>query len=868
MNMSSRSRALLGGVVIASAAIVYFQAERPSAAVSDGVVRGQAFGPLATSGLARVIAARVSSPQALQSRGAAAAPVFDRALLDKYCVTCHNERRKASAAGLALDQIDTASIGDNARVWEKVVSKLRGREMPPAGVPRPDAPTYRAAVTALETALDRAASARPNPGRIAVHRLNRTEYSNAIRDLLALDVDPQTLLRPDETGYGFDNIADVLTISPGLMEDYKLAAWKISRLAIGDPTIRPSVTNYKVSRFLDQEYRVSEDLPFGSRGGTVIQHTFPLDGEYSLRIELQRAYAQNVIKGLQEREEIDVRMNGEPVKLFAIGGECVGSKEPRCVAFQPKLNALQGVRVLPAEYDLFADKDLEVRFPAKAGPATITVAFLDKSATVAEGGGVSRRPLTESPADAGGGLMAMENVAIEGPFNGTVPTDTASRRRIFTCHPTGRQDETACARRILSTLARRAYRRPVTAAEVDALLAFYEKGQEKRGFESGIQTALEALLMTPNFLLRVTQDPASAGPGATYPVDPFDLASRLSFFLWSSIPDDQLLDLAASGKLKDPKVLEQQVRRMLADSRSKALVDGFFTLWLSLRDLQNVAPDPALFPDFDDNLRQAFLEETKLFVESQFREDHAVSELLTADYTFLNERLAQFYGVPHVYGARFRRVTLTDPNRMGLLGHGSVLTVTSYSTRTSPVVRGKWLLTNILGSPPPAPPPDVPALVEAGEGGAPPSTVRERMSAHRNSAVCASCHRRIDPMGFALENFSAIGRWRTTEYGLPVDASGAFPDGTEFRNPAEFRKALATQSDEFVKTLTTKLLTYALGRGVEYYDMPAVRSIMRETAAHNHRWSALVLGIVKSTPFQMNRTAQPESPQRQVASGR
>jgi hypothetical protein len=792
-----------------------------------------------------------SRPQAV----AAAAPAFDSALLTKYCVACHNERGKARAGGLALDQVDPAKLPEQPALWEKVVAKLRSREMPPIGRPRPEAAEYASAITSLEIALDRAAAQAPNAGRIAVHRLNRTQYANAIRDVLGLEVDVQTLLRPDETGYGFDNIADVLTISPGLMEEYKLAAWKVSRLAVGDPTMRPSVATYQVSRFLDQAYRVDEELPFGTRGGTVIKHTFPLDGEYVLRISLQRAYAQNVIKGLREREQIDVRMNGEPIKLFAIGGECVNSTEPRCVAFQPKLNVASGVRILPAEYDLYADKDLVVRFPVKAGPAIITAAFLERDSSATEGGGAARKPLTQWQTDTGEGLMAMDNVSIEGPFDANVPTETESRRRIFTCYPTAPSQEADCARRIISTLARRAYRRPPTDHEVAALLAFYERGRSKSGFDLGIQTVIEALLMTPNFLLRVSQDPPNVRPGTNYRLSGYELASRLSFFLWSSVPDDDLLQVAGSGRLQDPKVLAQQVQRMIADPRSKALIKGFFSSWLSLRDLANVVPDPAAYPDFDENLRSAFQQETELFLDSQLHEDRPITDLLTANYTFLNERLAAFYGVPNVYGARFRRVTMTDPNRMGLLGHGSILTVTSYSTRTSPVVRGKWLLTNILGSPPPAPPPNVPALVEAGEGGAPPSTVRERMAKHRSNAVCASCHNRIDPMGFALENFSAIGRYRTSEFTLPIDPSGAFPDGSQFKTPAEFRKLLAAQNQQFISTVTMKLLTYALGRGVEYYDMPAVRKIMREAAAEQNRWSALVLGIINSMPFQMNRSS-------------
>ncbi|OFW19673.1 MAG: hypothetical protein A3H97_18685 [Acidobacteria bacterium RIFCSPLOWO2_02_FULL_65_29] len=816
------------------------------------------------------IAAPVIAQASTSARQTSAVP-FDRAFLDRYCVSCHNEKLKAAgkaSANLALDEKGLDQIGEHAEVWEKVVLKLRSREMPPPGSRRPDEAAYAGAVRSLETALDGAAAARGNAGRIAVHRLNRSEYANAVRDLLALEIDAPTLLSPDETGYGFDNIADVLTISPGLLDRYKLAAWKISRLAVGDPTIRPSVETYKVSRFIDQDYRVSEDLPFGSRGGSVIHHNFPLDGEYVLRIGLQRAYAANVIKGLSQREEIDVRLNGERLKLFAIGGECVGSEEARCKEFRPNINVASGVRVLPAEYDLYADKELEVRFPAKAGPATLLVSFVDKSAVATEGGGQARKPLGVWQTDNASGIMSVDNVQIEGPFDARVPEETASRRRVFVCRPAARQDEGVCAKRILSTLARRAYRRPVTGKDVDALLRFYENGRGKGGFDRGIQFAIEAVLMSPNFLLRVENVPARSTPGSAYQIDDLDLASRLSFFLWSSLPDEELLDVAAAGKLKNARVLEQQVRRMLADPKSRALVDGFFTQWLSLRDLQNVAPDPALYPDFEENLRNAFLEETLLFIESQLNEDHGATELLTANYTFLNERLAKFYDVPHVYGARFRRVELTDPNRAGLLGHASILTVTSYSTRTSPVVRGKWLLTNILGSPPPAPPPNVPALVENGEAGAAPSSVRDRMAQHRSSAICASCHRRIDPMGFALENFSAIGRWRTTEFGLPIDPTGAFPDGTEFATPAEFRKALLKQSSEFVRTLTTKLLTYAVGRGATYQDMPAVRAIMREAASSDHRWSALILAVVRSAPFQMNRAPEPESARDRVASAR
>jgi cytochrome c5 len=868
--MAARARALLIGCAVVLGAVGYTQAiSLPADGVTPSPLSAEARLPevLVSAHQAMPSAVGVPAMRAQAPAAGAAAPVTsaDRALLNKYCVTCHNERRKT--AGLGLDKADVDHVASDPEVWEKVVRKLRGREMPPNGSPRPDAAGYHDIVASLETRLDQAAAAHLNPGRVVVHRLNRAEYANAVRDALALDVDAKSLLGADETGYGFDNIADVLTISPGLLEQYKLAAWKISRLAVGDPTIKPVLETFKVSRFVDQDQELGEGFPLGSRGGTVIRHNFPLEGEYVLRIGLLHGYATHVIQGITQREEIDVRLNGIRVKLFQIGGECVGSKEARCQAFRPDLNTPLGLRVLPAEYDLYADKVLEVRFHAKAGPATLAVAFLERTAAATEGGGARRQPLYGSVGD-GGGTMGLDHIEVEGPFNPTGPGSTPSRRRIFVCTPKGSQDEAPCARQILTTLARRLYRRPVTDHEIATLLRFYDNGRGAGNFDAGIQSALEALLVSPNFLLRVTLDPPNAAQGSAYRLNDLDLASRLSFFLWSSIPDDELLDAAARGKLHDPKVLEQQVRRMLADSKALALVDNFFSEWLSLRDLKNVVPDPALFPDFDENLRAAFQEETRLFLENQLLEDRSVTELLTANYTYLNERLARFYGIRDVYGPRFRRVSLTDPNRGGLLGQGSILTVTSYSTRTSPVVRGKWLLTNVLGAPPPPPPPNVPALVENGEGGAPPSSVRARMEQHRKNAVCASCHSRMDPLGFALENFSAIGRWRTTETGLPIDATGAFPDGTKFMNPAEFRTALLAHKEDFVHTLTTKMLTYAIGRGAEYYDMPAVRAIVREAAQGDDRWSSLILAIVKSTPFQMNRAPAPQAPSDQVTSAR
>jgi hypothetical protein len=677
------------------------------------------------------------------------------------------------------------------------------------------------------------------------------------------------MLAADQTGYGFDNIADVLTLSPGLFEQYKLAAWKISRLAVGDPTITPTLETFKVSRFIDQDQELSDTLPLGSRGGTLIKYHFPLDGEYVLRIRLQRNYNDGVVLGIRDREQIDVRLDGVRLKLFEMGGECVNSKEPRCQQFRAEgLNAPLGLRVLPSDYEMNADKALELRFTAKAGPGTITAGFIKKNAAATEGAGPRRLPLLATQENGTDLLQALDTIQIEGPFNASGSGDTSSRRRVFVCVPESTDDEERCAKRILESLARRLYRRPVTEPDMAVLMKVYAIGRSARTFEAGIQTALELLLVSPEFLLRVTNPPQNAAPGTVYRVDDVELASRLSFFLWSSNPDDELLDLATSRRLRDSKTLGQQVTRMLADPKAKALVDNFFAQWLSLRDLQNIAPDPALYPDFDDNLRAAFKRETELFLESQLREDRSVTELLTADYTYVNERLARFYGIRGVLGPRLRRVSLQNPNRVGLLGHGSILAVTSYSTRTSPVVRGKWLLTNVVGSPPPPPPADVPALAENGEGGAPSTSVRQRLEQHRSKAVCASCHARMDPLGFALENFNAIGRWRTTENGAPIDATGAFPDGRAFDGPAEFRNALVAQKEEFVRTVATKLLTYALGRGLEYYDMPAVRSIVHESARDDYRWSRVILAIVRSTPFQMNRIRLVDAPSDSVAAAR
>ena len=802
------------------------------------------------------------APEPASARADQAAPATARALseadltrryLDRYCVSCHNGRLRT--AGLALDTLDVARPGDGAEVWEKVATKLRTGAMPPPGLPRAERTDTIRRVAWLERALDAAAADAPDPGRTPpLHRLNRAEYANAVRAVLALEVDAQSLLPPDDSYHGFDNMASVLTVSPLLLERYLAAARKISRLAVGDPSINPAVASrtYTVSETLFQDGRMSEDLPFGSRGGLAVPHYFPLDGEYGVRIRLIKNYV-DYVRGLSEPHQLEVRLDGVRVKTFTIGGDEPGAPAPVSYA-----GNISGSPEWEA-YALAADKGLEVRFAAEAGPRVLGVSFVRKPGEpegvlqpAQSGYAFAVDETHSSPTGLEG--PAVESVEVDGPYDATGPGDTPSRRAIFRCRPASAGDEEPCAENILSALARRAYRRPVTGADVQTLMEFYRMGRTERGFESGIQLALERILSAPDFLFRIERDPPRAASGTAYRVSDLELASRLSFFLWSSVPDEELLDLGAKGRLRDPGVLDRQVRRMLADARAQALVDNFAGQWLSVRALQGVAPNPDLFPEFDDNLRDAFQRETELFVASQLRGDRSVVELLTADYTFLNERLARHYGVPNVYGSHFRRVTLDGDTRGGLLGHGGILTVTSYGTRTSPVLRGHWLLENVLGAPPPPPPADVPGLPERGEDGKP-ASMRERMEQHRRNPACASCHVRMDPLGFALENFDAIGRWReTSEAGRPIDASGALPDGTAFDGVAGLRNHLSAQRDDFVSTVTEKLLAYALGRGVEYHDRPAIRKIVRDAAASDHRWSSLIRGIVASVPFQMRRS--------------
>ncbi|MEE8348561.1 MAG: DUF1592 domain-containing protein [Acidobacteriota bacterium] len=776
-------------------------------------------------------------PASLQSSHRDSLPATQhRAVLNRYCVACHNQELKT--AGLMLDTIDVHNVSEGAEVWEKVLEKLRAGAMPPAGMPRPDKASSDALIAWLETELAREATARPNPGRPAIQRLNRAEYTNAIRDLLAVDIDGASLLPADDVSYGFDNIGDVLSVSTMLMERYLSAARKVTQLALGDSTLRSET--YDVHRFLVQEDRVSEGLPFGSRGGLAVRHSFPLDGDYWIKIRLRRDYSGEQILGIDQPHQLDVRLDGERIKLFKIGGE----------QDTPGSDAQKD----PVEYQRRGDSGLEVRFSADAGTRTVGVTFV-KETTVPEGifqprlAGIETKYWRDNP-------LSVNRVTISGPHDAKGPGDTPSRRRIFLCRPIGSDDGKACAERILSTLARRAYRRPVTDADIQTLLGLYSEVQSSQGFEAGIGMALRAILVSPEFLFRIVRDPADVAPDTAYQISEVELASRLSFFLWSSIPDDQLLDSAEAGQLRDPARLEEQVRRLLSDSRSRALVDNFAGQWLYLRNVPLVTPEQSVFPSFDENLRQAFRRETELFFESMLLEDRSVMDLLTADYTFVNERLARHYQIPNIYGNHFRRVTLGDEHRKGLLGQGSILTVTSYANRTSPVLRGKWLLENILGTPPPPPPPNVPALKDRGQDGEALS-VRERMEQHRANPVCASCHMVMDPLGFALENFDGIGKWRmTSEANTPIDASGVLPDGTRFEGPAGLRELLVSRRQQFVTTVTEKLLTYALGRGVESYDAPAVRKIVQEAAPTDYRWSSIVMGIIKSVPFQMRRSPE------------
>jgi hypothetical protein len=742
--------------------------------------------------VAVVVSGRAQSPE----------PQQRPALLNQYCVTCHNQRLKT--AGLLLDSMDLEHVGQDAAAWEKVVRKIRTGMMPPSGARRPERAALDSFASDLEGRLDKAVVAGTNLDAPALHRLNRTEYANAIRDLLALDVDARTLLPADASSEGFDNIADALSVSPSLIESYVSAALKISRRAVGDRTLTPSQITYPAPGGLVQDKHI-EGLPLGTRGGLLVRHTFPLDAEYEFGVT-------GGGPGGAGLAQIDVTLDGEQLK--------------------------------PANVRSF-------RVPVKAGPHTIGAAIVDR----VRGAGVDEQYSDfriNSTFTAPGGVGT---VVITGPFKATSTGDTPSRHRIFVCMPAGATDESPCAKKIVATVARRAYRRPVTEDEVATLMSFYEKGRATADFEVGVQQALARILVAPAFLYRAETEPAGAKPGVAYRLSSLDLASRLSFFLWSSIPDDELLDVAAKGTLRDPKVLQQQVKRMLADPKSSALTNNFAGQWLFLRDLAHVQTSAS---NFDDNLRQSFKTETEMLFSNVVREDESVLRLLDADYTFVDERLAKHYGVPNVYGSYFRRIGLpADSPRRGLLGQGSILTVTSVATRTSPVTRGRWILENLLGTPAPIPPPGVDTNLEKNPEEVKNTSLRHRLEVHRTNPTCASCHKIMDPIGFALENFDLVGTWRDVDGKSPVDASGQLVDGTKLNGPADLRQALLSRSEAFVTNATEKLLTYSLGRPVQYFDMPTVRAVVHRAAQNDYRFSSLVLGVVSADAFQMKMKRPP-----------
>jgi len=805
--------------------------------------------------ISATLAADQSGTQTSPARGATpAAAQTPRELVTTYCVSCHNQRLKTG--NLMLDGVDADQVSNSAEEWEKVIVKLRSRAMPPPGARRPDNATYDRVATWLETALDRAAAVRVNPGRPGeLHRLNRTEYGNAVRDLLGLEIDPKAMLPADEQAHGFSTNAEALSIQPALLDRYLSAAARIARLAVGDPAMPAGFERYTAlkdnsneSTWLSQDERLGEEFPLGSRGGIVARHYFPVDGEYVFKVRLDRTDT-GIIRGLRWRNDIQIRLDGVRVGQFSIGGT------PEFTAGEGQVG--NGNYVEASSPLSNGDDRLEVRVPVKAGTRQAIATIVKPDNLALEGLGPNAIPIwSREHLNKADNPLMISSLLIGGPYGGRVSQESPSRRRLFVCQPASTGEETACASKILTTLARRAYRREPTNDDIQTLVRFYQTARTQGDFDAGIRAGIERVLLSPDFLFRIETDPADAAPGTAYDLSDVQLASRLSFFLWSSIPDDELLDTAIRGTLHEPAVLERQVRRMLGDPRARtAFVQNFFAEWLQTRNVGLLTPDlNQKFPWFDDNLRVAFVREMELFLDAQLKEDRSIVDLLTSDQTFLNQQLARHYGVPGVYGSHFRRVTLTDANRFGLLGKAAVLSVTSYSTRTAPTIRGKWLLENILAAPPPAPPPNVPALEETSKDGQPRS-VRDMLEQHRQNPVCASCHARMDPLGLSLENFDAIGQWRATDAGTPINASGVLLDGTKVDGPVALRRALVVQKEQFVRAVTGKMLTYAIGRGLEYYDAPAIRGIVRVAAADDYRWSSTILAIVKSAPFRMRRAA-------------
>jgi hypothetical protein len=806
---------------------------------------------LLIASVAASLSANQSGAPVSSQRAAAVAPATPaRELINSYCISCHNERSKT--ANLMLDRADAERPANSAETWEKVIVKLRSRSMPPpGGARRPDNGTYDRTATWLESELDRAAAAHVNPGRPgALHRLNRTEYANAIRDLLGVEIDANAILPPDEQAHGFDTNADALSMQPASLDRYLAAAAKIARLAVGDPTMPAAFERYTALKnnsnettWLSQDERLGEEFPLGSRGGIVARHYFPLDGDYVFKIRLDRTDT-GVIRGLRTRNDIEIRVDGARVGQLTVGGsrELASNTTDYPDTADPRMSA---------------DDRLEVRAPVTAGMRQVTATLIKGDNLAIEGVGLNSTPIwSREHTNKSDTPLMISALLIGGPYGGRVSRASPGRQHLFVCEPADRRDESACATKILTALARRAYRRPPTSDEVATLVGFYQAARRDGDFDAGVRAGVERVLLSPDFLFRIEADPAGAARGSIYALPDVELASRLSFFLWSSIPDDELLDTAIRGKLHEPAVLDREVRRMIADRRARtALVQNFFEEWLQTRNVWLLTPDlNQKFPWFDDNLRVAFIEEMDRFLDAQLQEDRSIVDLLTSDQTFLNEQLARHYGIAGVYGSHFRRVTLTDQNRFGLLGKAGVLAVTSYSTRTAPTIRGKWLLENILDAPPPAPPPNVPALEESGKDGKPRS-VREMLEAHRSNPVCASCHARMDPLGLSLENFDAIGQWRATDAGTPINASGVLLDGTIVDGPVALRRALVAQKEQFVRAVTSKMLTYAIGRGLEFYDAPAVRSIVRAASDDDYRWSSMIVALVKSAPFRMRSTA-------------
>jgi mono/diheme cytochrome c family protein len=792
---------------------------------------------VSTTASSRATAAAAQAPAAQSS-----APIAPRALLDTYCVTCHNQRTKT--AGLMFDTMDLAKLPEHGDVWEKTVRKLRGGMMPPPGVRRPDQASVDSMVSWLERSLDEAAAAHPNPGRVALHRLNRAEYAAAIEDLLGIKIDPAALLPKDDEAEGFDNVASVLTVSPSFLDQYISAARVVSARAVGNPAARPGSQTYRPTRGSDQSLRV-DGLPLGTRGGLLVEHLFPADGDYKFNIP-NMAIA-GYVRGMEYKHTLIVTIDGVKVFQNTIGGE-----DDIKAIDQQQAPAVAAIN----------SRFLDIPVKVTAGPHKVGVTFVAR--TYAEPDEVLHSFRPSAGEDR---IPRIGSLEIQGPFNPTGVSQTPSRARVFVCQPKSASDELPCAKTILSALARKAYRRPITNADLDAPIQFYSAARALGDFDTAIRDALPTILASPKFLYRAERSPAGLAPGSIHAIGDVELASRLSFFLIGRAPDDELLTVAERGTLTTPTVLEAQVRRLLADPRSESLVTSFAFQWLKMRALEEIDPDPIIFPNFDDSLRAAFRREMELFVDSILREDRPVLELLTANHTFVNERLALHYGIPDVRGDRFRRVTLTDANRWGLLGKGAVLLTTSYANRTAPVLRGAWILENLLGTPPSPPPPDVEAFQE-NKDGEKQRSVREIMEQHRAKPSCNACHGVMDPLGFSLENFDAIGEWRAEDRyaGTAIDASGKLVDGTAVNSPADLRVALTRRPEQFVQTLTERLMTYALGRTVDYYDMPAVRKIVREAARDQYRFSSIVMGIVRSDAFRMRMVPEAERPSSSTAS--